>query len=208
MSFRFSLVGFVKSHYVIPTPFAFNPMKNNGPWKIKDSQIKYKNSWISVREDRVIRPDGKDGIFGVVEMVTGVSVLPLDDEGFVYLTKEFHYAIEENSIEVVSGAIDKGETSIEAAKRELKEELGLKAGEWIDLGKVNPFTSVVKSSAALYLAKNIQFSEANPESTEKIELVKIKFDDAVRMVMESKITHGPSCVLILKASEYLKKQKG
>ena len=92
-------------------------MKTNGPWKIKDSQVKYKNPWISVREDQVIRPDGKDGIFGVVEMVAGASVLPLDDDGFVYLTKEFHYAIEQDSVEVVSGAIDEGETALEAAKR-------------------------------------------------------------------------------------------
>jgi len=182
-------------------------MKNNGPWKIKNSQVKYRNPWISVREDQVIRPDGKDGIFGVVEMIAGTSVLPLDDEGFVYLTKEFHYAIKEDSIEVVSGAIDEGETALEAAKRELKEELGAEASEYINLGKMNPFTTVVKSPATMYLAKGIQFSEAHPEGTEKIDLVKITFDEAVKMVMDSEITHGQSCVLILKASEYLRKQK-
>lgn len=155
----------------------------------------------------MIRPDGKDGIFGVVEMVAGVSVLPLDDEGFVYLTKEFHYAVEQESIEAASGAIDKNETSIEAAKRELKEELGIEAEEWIDLGMVNPFTTVIKSHAIIYLAKKLHFLEANPESTEKIDIVKVKFDDALKMVMESEITHGPSCVLILKAAEYLRNQK-
>ena len=179
-------------------------MKINGPWKIKDSAVKYKNPWISVREDQIIRPDGQDGIFGVVEMVAGVSVLPLDDEAFVYLTKEFHYAIEQDSIEVVSGAIDKNETALEAAKRELKEELGLEAKKWIDLGKIDPFTTVVKSPATMYLAKDINFSTANPEGTEKIDILKVKFDEAVRMVMNSEITHGPSCVLILKAAEYLK----
>jgi len=182
-------------------------MKINGPWKIKDSQEKYKNSWIRVREDQVIRPDGKDGIFGVVEMVAGVSVLPLDDEGFVYLTKEFHYAVEQEIIEAVSGAIDKNETSIEAAKRELKEELGIEAEEWIDLGMVNPFTTVIKSPATIYLARKLHFSGSNPESTEKINIIKVKFDDALKMVMESEITHGPSCVLILKAAEYSRKQK-
>ena len=180
-------------------------MKTNGPWKIKDSFEKYKNPWIKVREDQVIRPDGKDGIFGVVEMVAGVSVLPLDDEGFVYLTKEFHYAVEQDSTEVVSGAIDNNETALEAAKRELKEELGVEANDWIDLGIINPFTTVIKSPATMYLAKNLKFSEANPEGTEKIEILKIKFTEALRMVMESEITRGPSCVLILKAAEYLRR---
>jgi ADP-ribose pyrophosphatase len=182
-------------------------MDFNGPWKIKSSREKYKNPWIRVREDQVIRPDGEDGIFGVVEMVAGISVLPLDDNGLVYLTKEFHYAIGQDSIEVVSGAIDKGESSLVAAKRELKEELGIEAKNWVDLGLLNPFTTVIKSPATMYLATKINLSEAKPEGTEKISLMKVKFVDALRMVMESKITHGPSCVLILKASEYLRKQK-
>lgn len=66
----------------------------------------------------------------------------------------------------------------------------------------------MKSPATMYLAMKIKFSEAHPEGTEKIDLVKVEFDDAVKMVMESEITHGQSCVLILKASEYLRKQKG
>lgn len=180
-------------------------MKTNGPWKIKASVEKYKNQWIRVREDQVIRPDGKDGIFGVVEMVEGVSVLPLDNEGFVYLTKEFHYALERDSIEVVSGAIDKNESALEAAKRELKEELGIEADKWIELGIVNPFTTAIKSPATMYLARELHFAEADPEGTERIDVIKVKLNDALKMVMEGKITHGPSCVLILKAVEYLKK---
>jgi ADP-ribose pyrophosphatase len=182
-------------------------MKTNGPWKIKVSQEKYKNPWLRVREDKVIRPDGKNGIFGVVEMVAGISVLALDENGFCFLTKEFHYAIEQEGMEVVSGAIDENETAIEAARRELKEELGIEADEFVDLGVINPFTTVVKSPATMYLAMNLNFSEANPEGTEKIKVLKMKFNDAFKMVMQGEITHGPSCVLILKAGEYLRKQK-
>jgi len=180
-------------------------MKINGPWKIKKSVVKYKNPWIKVREDKVIRPDGKSGIYGVVEMVPGVSILPLDDKGYVYLVKEFHYAIEQFGIEVVSGAIDKNESALHAAKRELREELGIVAKEWVDLGLFNPFTGVVKSPANLYLVRKIKFYKAKPEGTEKIEMVKVKLADAVKMVMKSEITHGQSCVLILKAAEYLRK---
>ena len=179
-------------------------MNANGPWKIKSSKEAYKNPWIRVREDQVIRPDGQDGIFAVVEMVPGVSVLPLDDEGFVYLTSEFRFAVAMDSIEVVSGAIDEHESEIDAAKRELLEETGLTADEWIDLGKINPFTSVVHSPARMYVARHVHLSESNPEGTEKIQILKIKFEEALRMVMASEITHGPSSVLILKAAEYLR----
>lgn len=180
-------------------------MRKHGPWTIKETTPKYKNPWIEVNEDQVIRPDGKPGIFGTVKIKSGVSVLPLDDSGFVYLTEEFRYALGKGSIEVVSGAIDKDETPINCAKRELKEELGIEAKEWIDLGLVNPFTSVIASPAYLFLAKNLKFTKRNQEGTEIITLKKFKLGEAVKMVLDSKITHGPSCVLILKANEFLKK---
>ncbi len=181
--------------------------KKHGPWIIKETGLKYKNPWIEVREDQVTRPDGKPGIFGVVEMKQGVSVLALDEEGFVYLTEEFHYAIGKKNLEAVSGAIDHGEEPIDAAKRELEEEVGIQAEEWIDLGRVDPFTSVIHSPASLFLARKLKFTKTKQEGTEKIRAKKILLQDAVRMVLESKITHGPSCVLILKAQEYLRSQE-
>jgi len=183
------------------------PEKRNEQFIIKKSIQKYKNPWIEVVEDQIIRPDGKPGIFGIVKMMNGISVLPLDEKDYVYLTEEFHYAISKVHIETVSGGIDKNEKPIEAAKRELKEELGIEAKEWIDLGLVNPFTTVVKSSARMFLARKLKFKKDNQEATENIKLVKIKLEKAVKMVMDSVITHGPSCVLILKANKYLKSIK-
>lgn len=178
-------------------------MKKSGAFIIKSSVQKYKNPWIEVTEDQVIRPDGKPGIFGVVAMAGGVSVLPLDEEGYVYLTEEFHYAIRREDIETVSGGSYKGEEALDAAKRELKEELGIEADEWVDLGLVNPLTTVIYSLQRIFLAQKLNFGKDNPEETEDIKLVKIKLDKAVRMVMDSTITHGPSRVLILKAARYL-----
>ncbi|MBP6859158.1 MAG: NUDIX hydrolase [Candidatus Magasanikbacteria bacterium] len=178
-------------------------MKKHGPWKIKSSTIKYKNKWISVHEDQVVRPDGNPGIFGIVEMVPGVSILPMDEEGNIYLTKEFKYAIGKNSVEVFSGAIDEGESILKAAKRELQEELGCIAKNWVKLGKMDPFTSVVFSPANLFLAKGLSFTNTAFEGTEIITHIKLPLAKAVQMVMDSKITHGQSCVLILKAWNYL-----
>ena len=182
-------------------------IRKNGPWTIQATIQKYKNPWLQVDEDQVITPGGKPGIFGVVHLLPGISVLALDEEGFVYLTKEFRYAIEQESVEAVSGGIDGNEAPLRCAQRELKEEAGIIAKEWINLGVINPFTSTVLSPANLFLARGLEFTESNREETEVITIVKVKFEEAVRMVLESKITHGPSCVLILKAKEFLEKEK-
>jgi ADP-ribose pyrophosphatase len=176
--------------------------KKKGPWTIKTSKVVYQNPWIKVTEDQVIRPDGKDGIFGVVEMKAGSSILPIDDEGNVYLTKEYHYAVENDNLEVISGGIDEGENHLEAAKRELLEEAGITAKEWIELGVLDPFTTVIKSSDYMFIAKGLQFQEQRLEGTEQLEIIKIPYNEALKLVKENKITHGASVVLILRAKEY------
>ncbi len=64
-----------------------------GPWTIEGSTEKHKDEFMEVVEDRVVRPDGEPGTFTVARMLPGVSILALDEEGFVYLTKEFRYAL-------------------------------------------------------------------------------------------------------------------
>jgi len=107
------------------------------------------------------------------------------------------------SLEVVSGAIDEGEEPLEAARRELKEETGIVAEKWTDLGLVNPFTEGVHSPANIYLARTLSFMKSALEATETLEVKKVKFSDAVQKVLDSEINHGPSCVLILKAKIFL-----
>lgn len=174
-----------------------------GPWTVKDSKIVYRNPWIIVKEDDVVRPDGVAGIFGVVEMKHGVSVLPIDDENNVYLTREYRYGVERETIEVLSGGIDEGENKLMAAKRELQEEAGLVAEEMVDLGVLDPFTSVVVSPNYMFLARNLEFTRNNLDGTEKIKIIKVSINEAVQMVMENKITHGASVVAILKTKNYL-----
>lgn len=180
-----------------------NMTKKKGSWTILESKTVYKNPWIKVIEDKVIQPDNKEGIFAMVEMKSGVSVVPLDEKGNVYLTKEYHYAIAKETIEAISGGIDKGETKLVAAKRELQEEAGIIAAEWIDMGFVVPFTSVINSTNYMYMARNLQFVKRSLEGTEEIEIIKMPLQEAVQLVKESKIIHGATVILILKMKNYL-----
>ena len=130
-------------------------------------------------------------------------MLPLDDGGNVHLTEEFHYGVGRTTIEVVSGGIEPGEDAEIAARRELAEELGITAEEWTDMGVCDPFTSIVVSPTRLFLARTLSFGDAALEGTERIHRRAIPFAEAVQMVFDSRITHGPSCVLILKTQQLL-----
>ena len=177
--------------------------RQHGPWTVHESNRVYRNPFIEVVEDRVTRPDGQPGFYGTVAMKPGVAILPIDEDGTAYLTREFRYAIGRDSIEVAGGGIDEGESPLEAARREAREELGVEASEWIGLGSIDPFTAVVRSPAHLFLARGLSFTPTERDGTEVIESVRVPFEEAVRLVMDGSISHGPSCVLILKAARSL-----
>jgi ADP-ribose pyrophosphatase len=172
--------------------------KKNGPWKIKQSQSIFKNEFLEFINDEVVQPDGKDGEYATVQMKPGVLVLAIDDEGNVYLTKQFRYALGAESLEVIAGGIESG-APLENAKREAKEEMGIEADEWIDLGTAETDTSIVRSTAHFFIARRLKFAEPEREGTEAMKPVKMKFDEAVEKVLSGEIKHALSCLLILKA---------
>ncbi len=178
-------------------------MIDHGPWKIVSSQEVYRDPWLAVQRDEVLRPDGSPGSYATVQIKRGVSVLAMDDKSQVYLTSEFHYAVGRVTLEVVSGGVDGNESVLDAARRELAEELGIMADEFIDLGFVDPFTASIFSPTQLFLARGLTFGERTPDCTEVITCVQMSLKDAIDAVMRSEITHAPSCAVILKAARHL-----
>jgi len=132
-----------------------------------------------------------------------VAVLALDGEGSAHLVETFRYGVGKDCVEVVQGGAEEGEEAEAAARRELKEELGVEAESWVDLGLVDAITSQVYSPARIFLARGLTFGEPDRDSTESLRPLKVSFDEAVRMVMDGEITQGISCALILKASRLL-----
>jgi 8-oxo-dGTP pyrophosphatase MutT (NUDIX family) len=181
-------------------------MQKHGPWKIKSSEVKYKSGWLEVREDQTVRTqDGLEKGRIVVVIRPGVAVLPIDDEGNVYLCKEYRYAADIESIHPVNGGIESGEDALVSAKRELMEELGIEAREWIPLGSVQVLSSKIETLQSHFIAKGVIVKEQQLESGEDISLLKYSLDEAVQMVMDGQITEAGGCVLILKAARYFKK---
>ena len=129
----------------------------------------------------------------------------LDDQDNVILTSEFHYAVGRESVECVSGGIDPPETPEQTACRELREELGIVAANWTRLTTIDPFTTIMESPTCLFIAEQLTSVDTNPEGTETIRPVRMPLRSAANWVLSGKITHAPSCILILMA-ERIKSQ--
>lgn len=173
-----------------------NPERN--PWKTLSSVVKYKNPWITVREDQVIRPDGKPGIYGVVETRVATGVLALDDENNLYLVGQYRYPLDFYSWEIIEGGAETDEDPLEACKRELQEETGLIASHWEPLGHEIHLSNCHSSERGfLYVARGLKHVGANPEGTEELRIKKVPWKEAMDMVTRGEITDAMSIMAIL-----------
>src|ERR1035438_8950485 len=94
----------------------------------------YRNHWLRLREDEILRSNGQKGIYGVVEKDDAAIILPID-EGRVWLVEQFRYTIQERALELPQGSWERAiEDPEKLARGELQEELGLKAAQMIQLG--------------------------------------------------------------------------
>jgi len=179
-------------------------MRKHGPWTIKETNPIYKDPYVGLYVDQVIRPDGNPGQHVVVQIKPGVCVLAMDTKQQLYLTREFHYAVGRESLEAVSGGIEPGEDPLLCAQRELQEEVGQHAENWQYLMTVDPFTTIMESPTRLYLATGLSSVPTALEGTETIETVVMPLAEAVEAVETGLISHAPTCVAILLVDRRLK----
>jgi len=161
----------------------------NNPWKTRSSRIAYENAWIRLREDSVIRPDGHEGIYGVVEMRPSIGVVALNAREEIVLVGQWRYPVGRYSWEIPRGGSMPGETDLEAvARRELREEAGIEAHRWQRLGAVDVNNGVTSDVEHLFLATELETGEPHCDPDEQIEVRWTPFPDAVRMVMSGELT--------------------
>ena len=181
-------------------------MKEKGPYKVLSSREIYRNPWILVREDKVVHPSGKEGVFGIVEMTHGVCVLPVNSDKEVYLIKEYRYGAEKEILSIIGGTVENSDTELHTAKRELKEETGLEAKKWVKLGDFNAYENVVKSKKLpLYLALDLTQGERHLNGDEILSVFKVPLSQAIEMVLNNSINSELSALAILLAEKYFQK---
>lgn len=169
------------------------------PWKTKNSELKYENPWISVTEHQVINAAGNDGIYGTVHFKNiAIGIIPLDENNNTWLVGQYRFPLNQYSWEICEGGGKMGVDTLDSAKRELMEELGIKATDWIKLLDMHLSNSVSDEVGIIYIAKNLSYFNPEPEEDEVLSIKKVSFNEAYEMVMKGEITDSLSVAGILK----------
>jgi 8-oxo-dGTP pyrophosphatase MutT (NUDIX family) len=168
-----------------------------GPWTRRSRRTVYKNDWLSLHHDEVTRPDGSAGIYGVVHFANmAVGVVPIDDQDRVALVGQHRYTLDAMSWEIPEGGSPVGEDPLDGARRELREETGLKAGEWQRIGGYHTSNSVSDEEAFLYVATDLTEGPADPEPSEELHVRWVDFSEALAMVAEGAITDALTVIAL------------
>lgn len=145
-------------------------------------------------------PNGKPAKREIAVHVGASAVLPIDDEGNVYLVRQFRAPIDQILLEIPAGKLNHvDEDRLLAAKRELEEETGLQAENWLHLTDTFTTAGFSNERISLYLARGLKKGESHPDDDEFLNLVKIPFEEAVEMVMRGEIRDSKTQLTLLMA---------
>ena len=163
-------------------------------------QYIFKGKIINLRVDDALLPNGATAKREIVEHNGGISVVPLDDEGNVYLVEQFRYPYSEVVLEMPAGKRDGNEEPLEGGKRELKEEIGATAERYEFLGELYPTPGYCGEIIYMYLATGLTFGEADPDEDEFLNVKKLPLKKAVEMVLSGEIKDAKTQSALLKVA--------
>ena len=170
-----------------------------GPWTQTSTRRVYENPWIDVRQDEVITPAGTKGIYGVVHFKNmAVGIIPVDEHGNTFLVGQYRYTLTGYSWEIPMGGCPVGTSLVETARRELREETGLVAGDYEQILRVHLSNSVSDEEGFVFVARDLSRGSMALEDTEDIQVKELALDEAIGMAQDGRITDALSVAGLLR----------
>lgn len=168
--------------------------------KTLDSQTLFEGKIVRLRRDTVEVPGGNHAIREVVEHPGGVGIIPVDQDGCVFMVRQFRYPLNKPVLEIPAGKRDAGEDHRITAERELSEEIGATAEKLTYLGYVYASPGFCTEAIHLYLAEGLTFGETHPDEDEFLEIERIPLDKLVEMALDGTLDDGKSVAGVLRAA--------
>ena len=174
--------------------------------KTVDSQTVYQSRFLKIIRDRVINYDGKEFTREYIHHTGAAMIIPLMADGSVIIERQFRYAVKQVFFEFPAGKMDPGETSVQTAGRELKEETGYTAKKWTYLTRIHPVIGYSNEWIDLYLAEDLTKGEAQLDRGEKLHVLQITPQELMKKVRDGEITDVKTQIACFWLEKYLKQE--
>ena len=175
--------------------------ETKNPWTVISRETRYENEWIRVDHHEVRKPTGGPGIYGVVHFKNhALGVVPVDDKGNTILVGQYRFPLGYYSWEIPQGGGLANKPLIESAQRELREECGVAAKQWLQILGVDLSNSVTNEQGTAFLAWELTDGIAEPEDTEQLQVVRVPFWEAVKRAEKGEIRDLVSIAALLRVA--------
>lgn len=171
------------------------------------SEIVYQGSFLDVRKDKVLLPDGNTSTREWIKHPGAVCIIPILPNGDIALIRQYRYPIKREMIELPAGKLDGIEESEMCAKRELEEEIGYSSDKITFLTQIHPAIGFANEVMDLYLAEDLVQTKSNLDKDEFIILFPTNLNNAVEMVWSGKITDVKTIIGLLWANKILSQKQ-
>jgi ADP-ribose pyrophosphatase len=162
--------------------------------KIVSSRELLKNKLFSVVEEEAHDPSGFEIKRSIVRHPGSAVMMPMDEKGRILLVKQFRLPAEQYLWELPAGRLDPGETPLEAAKRELREETGYSAKTWNELGSFWASPGYVAEKMTIYLATDLTAGQQEQMEDERIEIEWFAADKVGDMIRTGEVIDAKTMI--------------
>ncbi len=162
------------------------------PWPLVAEEDVLETPVFTVRKNVCRSPkDGQDKNFVVLDVPDWVQVLALTGDGRALLVRQYRLGSREVSLELPGGVVEKGQSPLEAARRELREETGYTAEKWRKLAAFRPNPAIQNNTAHLYLAEDARLAGTTEfDENEDLHLTVVPLDELRDLVLNGTIDHA------------------
>ena len=170
------------------------------PWRDHGARTVFENGWMTVTEHDATAPTGKPAAYGKIHFKNrAIAMLPLHDDGTVTLVGQHRFPLGDYVWEIPEGGGPENEEPLEAAKRELREEVGLEAADWRQILQVQMSNSLTDEIGVGFLAMNFTPAEQDPDDTEVLAVARVPFREALAAALAGHIRDALTVAMLLRA---------
>lgn len=175
--------------------------ETKNPWTVLSGATVYENEWIRVDHHEVLDPSGGPGKYGTVHFKQhAVGVVPIDENGNIILVGQYRFPLDAYSWEIPEGGGSHSAPALESARRELREECGLSANRWMEILAMDLSNSVTDERNTTFLAWELCEVPAQPDETEKLQIARVPFWEAVDRAKRGEIRDSISVAALFRVS--------
>lgn len=175
--------------------------ETKNPWTVLSRETVYENEWIRVDHHEVLGPSGGPGVYGTVHFKNqATGVVPIDENGNVILVGQYRFPLSTYSWEIPEGGGSHSATALESAQRELREECGLIAAGWKEIVAMDLSNSVSDERSTAFLAWELSEVSAQPDETEKLQVARVPFWEAVDRAKRGEIRDAISVAALVRVA--------